>query len=120
MNIQNSPKLYFVLLGQMYIYMLILFILKQNCFDFTKHKTEEIYQLRYVFTELDTFQKTSFEYQIKLLDPLLYGIIGIKLQLNQDDYLSDRIFSFEAFKSQQGFVDFRITSDTFKVLFLTN
>ena len=103
----------------MYIYMLILSILKLNCFDFTtRHKTEVIYQLHYVFTKSDTFQKMSFE--INLLDLQLISFIGIKPHLNQNGYSSDTISSFEAFKSQHGLIDFRITGDILNVVILTN
>jgi len=50
----------------------------------------------------------------------LYCIIRIKPHLNQNVYSSDTISSFEAFKSQHGLIDFRITGDTLNVVILTN
>ena len=49
----------------------------------------------------------------------MYCLFRIRPNLNQNGYSSDTIFSFEAFKSQYGFVDFRIAGDTLNVLILT-
>jgi hypothetical protein len=50
----------------------------------------------------------------------LISFIGIKPHLNQNGYSSDTISSFEAFKSQHGLIDFRITGDILNVVILTN
>ena len=80
------------------------------------HKIEEICQLHYLFTNSDTFQKTNFRYQIiKLIVSKSVELDWITHQPTQKDYSSNTISNFNAFKSHDGYVNFSIIDDTFKV-----